>query len=306
MSEKSFLEQFFESVNDHLGDPYTSTRTTKQKKLRLLRTIEQQTWERLLFGSGQESTLSRADADITLENGVSHYLLPGNFRQFLTFERYDNGDRNRVLGKMPSIAASEDGPGVEILDGQRGMIVRPTPGASDNDQVWTLAYQKGPIIHHHSIGEVGARTLTMIAPTNPDAGTMVAVDRYYDGSLVEVYDADTGAPQTREVLFSVVVKKNRVRCLLRHAWSPMPAGTVRYQTRPCIPDGYDDIYALGAAMRLCPARLQRTRMTMLLRLWREQLTNCRSLFTSNVADRAPTRTNAQKSFRQAPDPYGDE
>lgn len=282
---QALLERFYEDVDANLDDPSTSKRITKAKKLRLLHVAEKMIWERVLMLSGQESIVGRTETTITLENDKEFYLLPGNFRQFLGFERRTDGDSSQVVAYLRSIPLFDAGPGVVVLSEQRGMMVKPKPDI-EGDEDWTLIYQKGPVqLHHSEAIQVSEKTLLGATP-DPDAGEMVLNDGYYNGSLLRVYDAEAGQEQTREIVNFDAANKT---FHLRHAWTTLPTGTVRYEIRPTLPADYDDLYAMDVAIRIL-GRRSRARGRLGLKQDRRDLWEaCKGYFLSNVADRAPSR-----------------
>lgn len=282
---QAFLDRFYDDVDANLDDPQTSKRLTPAKELRLLYVVETMIWERLLMLSGQESVVGRAEATITIENDKEFYLLPGNFRQFLKFERRTDDDSNYVTGTMRSIPLYDRGPGVQILSEQRGMIIVPKPVLNESED-WTLIYQKGPVrLHHATAAVVGEKTLTGSTPAN-GAGEFVLNEGYYDGSLLMVYEATAGQEQIREIVSSDPASKV---FHLRHAWGTLPTGTVKYEIRPILPPDYDDLYAMDVAIRVL-GRRNRNRGRLGLKADRKDLWEaCKSYFLSNVADRAPAR-----------------
>lgn len=282
---QALLERFYEDVDANLDDPATSKRITKAKKLRLLYVAEKMIWERILMISGQESIVGRSESTITVQDDKEFYLLPGNFRQFLGFERRLDGDTNNVTATLKSIPLFDSGPGVVVLSEQRGMMIKPKP-TLNGDESWTLIYQKGTVRLHHAIAAgVTEKTLTGATP-GADAGEMVLNDGYYNGSLLMVHDAETGQEQTREIVDWDAAGKV---FHLRHAWSTLPTGTIRYEIRPTLPTDYDDLYAMDVAIRIL-GRRSRTRGRVGLKQDRKDLWQaCKSYFLSNVADRAPAR-----------------
>jgi len=373
----SFLEQFYAAVTVELGDPHLSRRLTDAQKLIDLGPVEKIIWEELLQVTGQESAIGRAEATITLENGKSFYPLPGNFRQFVSFQYWTDGDRKYVENQLPSIPLHDPGPGVEILSSQRGMMIRPEPQLSA-DQDWTLTYLKGPVILHHAtaglvanlpndqslagytvsttkitkadtftkamIGEtvacydaagdaLGSREITdatadyiefaavtglddtgsitidadwcwLVAGTpGTDAGTLVKVGDYYNGSLLRVYDATVGAPQTMEILdyYHDPTLTTEWHFKLEHAFLPLPTGTALYEIRPALPQDYDRLYAVDVALKHLIGRVSLARRKALLTERRRMMRACRNYFTSNVSDRMPARTLPVDFY--ADDPY---
>jgi hypothetical protein len=282
---QAFLERFIADVDANLDDPQAAKRLGRDTKLRLLRVAEKMIWESLLMVSGQESIIGRAETTITIEDEKEFYLLPGNFRQFLGFERREDGDSNNVTARMRSIPLYDPGPGVVILSEQRGMMIKSRPRLNDSE-VWTLIYQKGPVaLHYGATTAVGDQTLTAAAPET-DAGEMILNDGYYTGSLLMIYDAATGSEQIREI---TEWKANSRVFGLRHAWGTKPTGNVKYEIRPILPPDYDDLYAMDVAIRVMGRRRRATGRIGLKQDRKLLWTACMGYFLSNVADRAPAR-----------------
>ncbi len=281
---QSFLERFYDDVDTNLDDPRTTKRTTKQKKLALLHTVDRQIWEKILMLTGQESMAGYAEVEITISDDKEFYLLPGNFRQFLRLERRTDGDRNAVEARLNSIPFYDTDPGVVVLSEQRGMLVKPKPVLTA-DETWTLSYLAGPIsLHFATAGKITDTTIVAGTP-GEDAGDLVLSDAYYDNAMLRIYEAETGSLQIREI--SNWNHKAKV-FTLRHAWNTIPTGTVKYEIRPSVPPAYDDLYAMDVAIRILG---QRRRGRNGLKSDRNELWNaCTGYFLSNVADRAPERT----------------
>jgi hypothetical protein len=292
----SFIERYLAKIDDHLGDPVQAKRYPASRKLDDLRTVEVQIWEQLLSAAGQESTLGRCEHTVTLQNGVSFYPLPGNFRQFLGFERRQDGDRKNVIDRLKSISMYDLGPGIEILDGQQGMMVRPEP-VLDGDQNWTLVYLKGPVLLHYGTA-ASVTSNTVVAPATPTAGELVALDNYYAGSILRVYAADLGAPQTRVIESYNATTRTFT---LRTPFSTTPTGTVKYEICPALPEPYDGIYALDAAIDKCPSVGLFQQLQLLIARRRPLWSACKNYFASNVADRMPSR--AARLTEDDIDPY---
>jgi len=362
----SFLDQFYAAVGVALDDPAMSKRLTPEQKLIDLRVAEKVAWEELSSSFGGESNPARAEAIITIESSKTHYRLPGNFRQFISFEYRDTTNPDAILDWLPSIPMYDSGPGVEILSEQRGMILRPIRlGIEDQD--WTLSYWKGPVILHNAttakvanmpssqvltgytvsttkvtktdtftaamVGETvtftgGAltqtesRTITdatadyiefaevtglddtasmtidadwcwLVAGTpGTDGGSIITIEDYYNGSMLKVYDSTAGYPQVMEILdyYEDPTTAGEFHFQLRHSWSPLPTGTVKYEIRPLLPDDLDRLYAVDVALMHLTGRTSYLRRQELSRDRKKLLLACRSWLNSNVADRIPTKT----------------
>jgi len=197
-----------------------------------------------------------------------------------------------VRSLLRSIPPYDPGPGIEIIDANRGFLVRPEP-SNTSDEDWTLIYQKGPVIIHQgsaSDEDVTADSLMMVAPSAATDGELVAIDGYYTGSMVRVHDAVTGANQSREIIASSRVTNTKVAIAVRHNFSPVPRGNVKYEVTPMLPHPYDEVYAISAAIRYATRRGQSRRRRQLVAEWRESFAAAKRYLSSNVADRGPSRT----------------
>lgn len=284
----SFIETFYERLDEKLGDPALSRRYPKDRKLRDLHDADQVLFESILQATGQEGSAGRAETTITLTDGQPFYTLPGNFRQFIRFEHRLDGDRNMIDARMRSIPMFDDGPGIEILGAERGAIIRPNPVLTE-DQDWTLIYERGPVLLHYAkAASVGEQSLTLgVPPAN--GGEVVRIDDYYNNVLLRVYQASSGAHQTVEVA-DYAADSNT--CALRHAWTVKPTGEVWYEVRPTLPHNYDVAYALYVAAQKCTTRRQADLKRELLVDYRRVWSACLAYFNSNVADRGPSRMQA--------------
>jgi hypothetical protein len=282
---RPFIERYLEDVNNRLGDPSTSRRVTTAYKLELLDAVQKDVWEKLLRATGSESLVGYTETPISLTADQDFYPLPGNFRQFLSLEsRTDADDPDTATGKLNSIPLYHPGPGVQILSEQRGMRIKPVPTSSSD--TWVLTYLKGPITLHYGDAQ-GVPTATQIqlaasVASDGTEGELVTSDDYYNGSLIHIYSADTGARQVREIEdYDAGTKTVTVRA----PFSPAPSGSVKYEIVPDLPYGYDDVYAIFAAFRLTPARGNQAKRLLLKDELIEALTKAKSYIGSNVADR---------------------
>ncbi len=279
----SFIEQFYEDVDFSLNDPTTSKRTSKAKKLRLLQSVDRTIWEKVLTITGQESMAGYAEAAITLESGKRRYPLPRHFRQFLRFERRDTENPSIITGRLNSIPFYAEEAGVVILTAERGILVK-FPPILTADEEWTLVYLRSPgALHYATAKDAGEQTLTAGMP-GADAGELIKLPAYYNGAMLDVYEADEGANQVREVQTWNPVSGT---FLLRHPWEVIPKGNIKYQMQPTLPAEFQDIYALDVAIRILgPRRRARVELEKdRTKIWGSVL----SYYVSNVADRAPTR-----------------
>ena len=279
----SFIEQFYEDVDFSLNDPTTSKRINKAKKLRLLQSVDQTIWEKVLTITGQESMAGYDETTITLESEKMRYPLPQHFRQFLRFERRDTDDSRFITGRLNSIPFYAEEAGVVILTAEQGILVK-FPPTLTADEEWTLVYLRSPgELHYATAKEAGSNTLTA-KPPGTDSGRIVKLPAYYNGAMLNVYEADVGANQVREIQ---TWSPDAGTFVLRHPWDVIPEGTIKYEIRPTLPPEFQDIYALDVAIRILgPRRRARAELEKdRSKIWGSVL----SYYVSNVADRAPTR-----------------
>jgi len=280
----SFLDRLYPLVREKLDDPSFSVRLTNAAILRAFDNVEKTIWERMLSGS-VDSVIGYVETPITLTEDVNRYPLPGNFRQFLGLEYRDTGDESLVLARRGSIHRNESGPGVVITEPGRELIWKPMPISGETGIIWTLMYQKGPIIIHEGVGTApGATTITFAA--SPTGGELIGINDYYNGSLIRVLDGN-GITQTAEV--TDYVSSTRVATVRGWSRGIAPTGTPRYEIRPLIPPDYDELYSLDIAMKATSNRRGGRGLKELLLQRAELFNGARNVFMSAVADRAPSR-----------------
>lgn len=281
-NSRAFLERYFAEVNEHLNDPSFSVRTTQDRKLRMLLTQEAVIWERLL-SAAEESVLGKAEAVITLQNGKKFYPLPGNFRKWIRLEKRLEGDPNHVSSILRTKHVHGTDAGVILLTAQRGMEIDPVPRFS-SDQDWTLIYQKGPIIHHY--GTVSNVTSMSLTSGEVSVGTLQRIDNFYAGSMLKIFDAETGAPQTREVLSS---QGKAGSFQFRHPLDMIPTGKIWYETVPALDEGLDSLYAYDVAMAIMATRKLTRQRQLMMNTRMELFTAAKDQFMSLTTDRGPQR-----------------
>lgn len=295
---QSFLDRFYDEVSDCLADPSTSKRFPKSKRYSELYRVQERIFSRLLNSAGQDSDLGRTEATITLVEDQDTYVLPPAFRQFIAFEYRTNGDPRLVEARLGSLATYDEGCGVRILGGGRGMQINPRPS---NFLVgdWTLIYRKGPIrLHNSTLASLNGDgdEFTSTTPAT-DGGELVLLDNYYAGSVVRIYSASTGAPQER-VVASSAVSGAQVVFTLALPLDPIPTGTIKYEIVPELSESVDGLYAYDVALVACSRRMGFSRRAGLMQdremLWR----SAKGMYNAAVADRQPERS-------RPPNPYED-
>jgi hypothetical protein len=298
---EAFIERFYSEVDDNLADPHSQKRLTRSQRLRDLHVVQKRIFERLLNATGGESSLGRTEISFVMAQGQARYPLPAGFRQFIGLEKRRGSDPVLVEGRLRSIDTYSSAAGVEILDGQRGCLIRPTPGA-EWAGTWTLIYRKGPVRLHYATvadGDIDVDSLKLGTP-GTDAGEVVKLADYYAGCLVRIVSATTGGSQITECVGNTVVGST-VTLSLWPEFNPKPQGSVIYEICPELPEHLDSIYAMDVAL-LNAGRRANIRRRAGLAVERSELWQaCRNYFLSNVSDRAPSRQVAPQP--DSDDPY---
>jgi len=279
---QSLIERFYNDVDRNVGDPHTSVRFPKSEKLEALQDADREIFEELLKLVGIESWMGYAETEITIKDEQSFYLFPAGFRQFIQLEHRDSrGITDEVL-RTKSFYDSIYG--VDLLTADRGFRIFPAPLLTTGS-IWHLIYLRAPgLLHHAKAAAVTDKSLTAGTP-GPDAGELVLIDDYYNGSMIRLYQTGNSAhPQTREVL-----SYNNGVFSLRHPWSPLPTGEVQYETVPTLPFEYDSLYAIDVALSVLPQRDKRGKAQGLFRPRKKKWRSCQQHFTANLSDRAPRR-----------------
>ncbi|MFM9966699.1 MAG: hypothetical protein ACKV2Q_36465 [Planctomycetaceae bacterium] len=284
---RPFLQRFYDDVAKHMGDPPGSRRIARSDLYEDLIKADRALWEQFCAASGQESTLGESESEISFTADEAFYPFPGEFRQFLRMEKRRNGNRNEVYDRLGTIPFNSPGPGLEIRDAQRGMVVRPMPELDDEDP-WTLVYMKSTIkLHFGTAKSVSDRGL-VAGPLGTDGGEIVSLPGYYDNAMIHVVSADVGGGQFRECKSSKVVDGN-VSFVLRFPWQIKPTGTVVYEVCPCLPPEYDGVYALAVAAERLVGRNNPQRRASVIQQFQAAFGSAIRYLTSNTADRAPER-----------------
>lgn len=296
-----FLVQFHAAVDDWLRDPNTSRRLTPEKRMQDLHSVQGLLFQKYARASGLESQVGRTTCDLTIKAGQEYYALPPAFVNFLSLKRYDTTDPRIVIAELNTIPLYDQSPGIEILSDMRGIRVQPVPPSGTADEVWTLEYIKGPIrLHYAKAKSVGPDSITLGTPPNAEAGEIVKLDNYYAGSIVNVYSADMGCPQAREIVAS---SARTGGCKIRPGWAPTPEGDVWYEIIPEIPDRFWMIYPIRVAMMNAAKRISPERRNEMRGEFEDLFNEVRRHFASKTKDRPPTRIPNPKRFLEDGDPY---
>lgn len=294
---QAFIERFSELVDDWLRDPQTSRRLSRDKRLRDLFSTQVDLFEIWQRESGQESMINESRSTVVIRDGQEFYALPGSFRNFISFKLHDESDQSIVRAEMGTVPIYDSSPGIQILDAQRGFRIQPIPRIS-SDQRWTLTYQKGPVkLHYAKADGITERSIGLGIP-GQGCGERIETERYYDGSCIRVFSADTGYPQTREIEYH---NAKSGACFVRVPWMPLPTGEVWYEIAPEVPEEYDSVYALAVAIQNASRRRNPDQRKEIEIELVKKMAACRSYWASNTKDRAPQRII--KTRTDAIDPY---
>lgn len=284
---EAFVERYHAWLDELLNDPGDRRRFPITSRLRDLDAHQKSLYERILKTSQARAQMQYAEADITISNGVEFYRWPGNFRRFLKFERRVDGDPNNIMETMKTIAPWDKGRrGVVLMTPERGFRVQPVPQMTE-EQTWTLCYQKG-LIHPHwgsfaaTGSNVGPNFLRFPASIPDAQGYLVKHPQYYAGEVLRIIDAGTGGGQSIEVSnFSV----GTLQCDLRHNFSPVPTGQIKYEIGGFFPEGLDKIVAVTVALSKTPMADRAEQRSLLMKEFKELYAACSHYFNSQTADR---------------------
>lgn len=295
----AFLDRFYDEVNFYLGDPHSQKRLTKARKRALLFQVQRRIYTRLRNCSPQMSSIGWAEKTIAVVADQAAYALPGGYEEFISFQKFTNGDRESLEQEMGTVTDLDGRAGILLMDSESGFRIRPTPSSVEAGD-WVLNYRKGPVKLHYATAEsVTADTLVCATPATADAGELVLSDGYYDGVRVHIYSADDGFPQTRKINSCSVVG-GKMELYPTVDFSPVPTGTILYEIMPDLPEGLDSIYAMDVAMLAASAREGIRRVAGLAKMRTELWSDCRNYYDTKTADRAPARLIPA---RIEPDPY---
>ena len=234
-------------------------------------------------GSFQQSSIGRAEATITLKSEVLYYPLPVGCRQFLLMERRDS--TGLVLSRIRTKPLYDESYAVEVISGNRGIRISPVRFQSANED-WVLIYTRGPgLLHYANAKSVEGSTVVSEGVTDDIQGRLVTIDDYYNGLELTIYDAEEGAPQTREILTSRA--KGRT-FHVRHPFDPVK-GSIKYEIRPCLPQQHEDLFAMDVAILYLGIRGRSDKVNDLVRHRQKMWIAARAFFYSNVAARGPER-----------------
>lgn len=292
----SQIEDHFEQVEDLVADPeFTRRKGSAHKRHRDLWWATCAVFERLLRVSSNESTIYYAETNITLQDGVEYYRLPGNFRRFIAFEKRVSSDPNKVSARYGTASEGSRQPGVIILDAQGYFRLRPVPTLSANE-TWVLRYNKRPILQHWGTFKVEDITASSddgsiieIAHDIPGVqGVVQLSDDYYKAALFHIIsDSGVGAgiPWTSEVVsWDGSERKLTLRDTVPTS-EDRPTGDIKYEFRSFLPPGYDDVLAIKVAMRLSTGRVNFDRWGMLRREHKEAWAAAKNWFRETTTDR---------------------
>lgn len=285
---KPFLQRYIERVKTLVGDPNTSQRLDASYLYQRVHEVDAQIFELLISASGQEDTMSFAEATIGMRNNVQYYPLPDGFRRFLSFVAYD--DTGITLDSLNSRSHYSSGSGIEILSGHQGFRVMPKP-LQDSERDWTLGYIRGPGLLHYAKAETVDGDVLIGSVPGTDAGSLVRKKDYYNGLTLSLYSPDDtaeGVPQTA-VVRTFRWENDKPVFQMRTDFQPT-RGEVWYEVLPCAgPYPYDSVYGLHTAMEILTSRRQFDLVQAIVPLYQKAWQAAKQYITSQVADRAPQR-----------------
>lgn len=296
---RTFIEDYMDWVREALNDTSTTKRLTTTQLLRDLHAHHQSVYEKLLRVSGTESTFSYAEASITLQSGREYYRLPGNFRFFLGFEKREDGDPNKILCRLPSIADWNYGPGIIISSPELGFRIRPVPQISA-DETWVLRYQKGPIVLHYGDGLYTPGNFRLQASIPAEQGERVDLENYYANELIHFpAPLQSGIDTTMNCTEVLTYNPISRGCTLRN--NPAYPGTdVRYEFRTFLPRGMDKLIALSVALNQTANRSDPEKRKLLKDEWNDLWVSAKSYVKRVARDKLELRPKSQYS---EVDPY---
>lgn len=284
----SFIEDHIEWVDEMLGDPSSTKRTTLLKRHRDLRTHHVSIFERLLGVSSSDSVIGYTEANITLKDGKEFYTWPGNFRQFIGLERRTvlTDPRTRVA-KLNSVPIWSRDQGIVILGAERGFKMN-SPLRLSGDQVWTLMYNKRPIVLHYGTVKIAGSNFVEVNPVEDEKqGDLVERADYYNGELIHLISG-AAVPESNEV---VSFQPSELRFTFRHDFATAPAKDDRYEFRSFVPRDYDKVIALSVALYGTSIRVDPERRQPLKEEFRELFHAAKNYFRSVTTDRPPKFRN---------------
>lgn len=284
---EAFVERYHAWIDELLNDPSDRRRHPVAKRLRDLDAHQKTLFERILKTSQARSQIGYCETTMILQNDVEFYRWPGNFRRFLRMERRVDGDPKNVMETLGTIAPwDRTRRGIVLMTPERGFRISP-PLTVTEDQEWTLCYQKGPIHPHWgsftAAPEVIGSDFLKIPQTIPaEQGTVVRWPHYYVGEVLRIVDASTGAGQFIEV---ESYNPSDGKLTLRHNFTPVPSGTVKYEFGSFIPEGLDKIVAVSVALGNTPVADRSEQRRLLMMEWKELFAAVMHYFNSTTTDR---------------------
>lgn len=287
-----YIVSFLEWVREALGNPAASKRVTDKSLLRDLHTHHVSVYERLLRVTGGESTLGYTETDIVLTEGQSHYSFPGNFRQFHRLERWNDGDRDKVIASMGTVAMGSNHRGIVIVS-PRQFIVQPVPTET---KTWVMKYQRAPIKLHYGhvssvteLRQIGLETGPMI----DGQGELVLRNNYYAGEHMHFWEnSGVGGPWTLPdpVQITSYVPGGPYVKLRDDPSSPLgEPPNVGYEFRPILPEGTDKLIAISVALGHTASSVSSERRSLLMREWKELFAAAKSHYRTTTVDRPPAK-----------------
>ena len=292
----AFIEDFLEEVLEDLGDPSTTRKLTDSIRLRRLWPEMTAVFEELLKASGQHTTIGYTETNITIVDGQDSYQLPGGFRIFLGLEKRVSDNRDNVSDRLQTKDVDSRERGVRIMSPDRGMRIWPKPTASDAG-TWVLRYRARPIRLHWGIaksvgvssGDTELGTLTFQDdPLPANQGEKVRRDAYPAGQLIQILAAEnlSAVGQIKEIKSYSAVSDVAT---MTAAWSPTPAGEVKYEILPFAPQDYRRVFAVSVALAMTSARTDLDKHRLLIRERKKLMKALRNYFRTATRDRGHVR-----------------
>jgi hypothetical protein len=292
---KTFIEDYLEWVPELVGDPAGGKRFSTSSLMRDLYSESCVIYEDLLRVSSAESVLGYTESVIKIENDKEFYSLPGNFRQFVRLERRvgasasDCGDPDDILDRLGTVPVLSRDRGIVISDVERGFRITPVP-TIDDEQWWTLCYQRGPARLHWGTGEVlSANFFRMPASVLEQQGEIISTINYYSGTMLHILEDPTQGvrEQFAEITSGGPVANGTLEYATRSSLNK-GRGTAKYEIRPFLPPGLDKLIAVCVALARCAPRANVEVHSLLVRERKKYFNAARQWFRTTTQDRPPT------------------
>jgi hypothetical protein len=262
--------------------------------------------------AGPQSYPGYAEATITIVAEQAFYQLPFGCRVLVQLEKRNaSGNPETVIRSTQFYQRG----GAIVLSNTRGFRLDPVPTSVEAGK-WTLVYLRAPgPLHYAKASAVGDTTLTSGDPPT-GGGEIFLQPGFYSGVELRIFASDNFANLQSRVVTDFIVTgpvqrsgslaKPRGVFHIREAWNPTPVGDVWYEIAPTVPVGFDNIYALDAAIQELRVREKPLKAESLERERKKMWRAGENLIVKNVMDRAPQQMhppNAQDSVSTGEMPY---